>query len=227
MDQVEDPAGGGTSRTRASRLRRGVLASVLALVLGAGTGLLVGQTAFRADEARAGVPGTAAERRVLLLTGGGVPVDAATLTALDATGNAVVAEGVGFRTGGPTLGQRVTQYLPDPDLALVVLQGGEVDVEPDPAQEARRGGMRVAALHGVDRIRAGAGSRTQVVLVGPVPDDGTPTGALLAVRDELRAAAIERGLPFLDPVALGWEAGQPDLDEQLVESLLPLVPQGS
>lgn len=49
--------------------------------------------------------------------------------------------------------------------------------------------------------------RAQIVVVGPLPSGSTPSPALQAVRDTVRAAAQAAHVGFIDPIAEGWITG--------------------
>jgi acyl-CoA thioesterase I len=49
--------------------------------------------------------------------------------------------------------------------------------------------------------------RARVVVVGPLPSASTPSPALQAVRDAVRAAAQAANVEFIDPIAEGWITG--------------------
>jgi acyl-CoA thioesterase-1 len=51
-------------------------------------------------------------------------------------------------------------------------------------------------------------SRTRIVVVGPLPPGSTPSPALRAVRDAVRAAAQAAHVEFIDPIAEGWITGE-------------------
>lgn len=48
---------------------------------------------------------------------------------------------------------------------------------------------------------------TRIVVVGPAWIDGSPPPVVLTTRDQVRRAAAAAGLPFVDPIAEGWFAG--------------------
>lgn len=50
--------------------------------------------------------------------------------------------------------------------------------------------------------------RAQIVVVGPLPSGSTPSPALRAVRDAVRAAAQAAHVEFIDPIAEGWITGE-------------------
>jgi len=50
-------------------------------------------------------------------------------------------------------------------------------------------------------------ARARVVVVGPLPPGSTPSPAVQAVRDAVRAAARAANVEFIDPIAEGWITG--------------------
>lgn len=52
---------------------------------------------------------------------------------------------------------------------------------------------------------------TRILVIGPTWTNGPPPQPLLTVRDTLKASAAKAGAMFIDPIADGWFAGQPDL----------------
>ncbi|MCW2776359.1 MAG: hypothetical protein JWN17_84 [Frankiales bacterium] len=135
-------------------------------------------------------------------------VAATVVTRAHSSATAVAASGKGWTSAQPSLGTIVVQGLPGRDLAMVVVQAGDVDAS------APAGAVQAGAALVVDRLRAAITPSTSVILVGPVIQ-GKPTPRLLRVRDEVRAAARTKSVHFVDPIALGLRQGQPDLAARL------------
>jgi lysophospholipase L1-like esterase len=100
------------------------------------------------------------------------------------------SEGLG-NFGNPDRIAHITRDAPD----LVIVQGGiadagNTDVEP-------------AALSVFDRIKAGAPS-ARVVVIGPTLPPALDSDAIVAVRDQIRTAAGQAGVTFLDPIDQAW-----------------------
>ena len=73
---------------------------------------------------------------------------------------------------------------------------------------ADAGGGPLAATVTLAAARA-ANQRAQLVLVGPQWPATNRTPLILAIRDELQAAAADAGVTYVDPS--GWFVGRPDL----------------
>lgn len=228
-----------------SRLGRDLVAGLVVLGLGAAIGLGLGRVVTPGSDAQtvaqvdpgpavtqapttpadpateapptAAPPAPVPPSEVLVLSGGTLDDQEALLAGLGGQGELVVDPTSGWTYGPAPLGRAVLDFLPDSTLDLVVLQGGEGE---------ENDSVEVAALHGIDRIRAGSSAATSIVLVGPVPEAGDDPDDTLAVRTALRNAAGARDLPYLDPVELGWTQEQPDLDAAVAAALAPLLPAG-
>jgi lysophospholipase L1-like esterase len=88
-----------------------------------------------------------------------------------------------------------------PRIVIVALGSDDAGL-PDPARMVQsRATEGLADLH--RRL-----SRAQIVVVGPLPSGSTPSQALQAVRDAVRAAAQAAHVGFIDPIAEGWITGQ-------------------
>lgn len=196
---------------RPVRRRRGlpVLVPVLVLLLAAGAALVArtpaGAAALEQREqtralvlsgsslpypaARRLIDGRGFDARVYVVPGGGI-----SRSALDPRGSITAAARRVLPPGGPA-----------PDVVLV--QGGDGDQGADPATLDR------AMAHLLDYVGAHA-PHAQVVLVGPLPGPVVPPG-VHAVNDVLHEVARNRGVPYLDAVAAGWQAGDPALRAEL------------
>jgi hypothetical protein len=150
-------------------------------------------------------------------TGAAAPVELA-LQSLSRDGVARFHPGSGFTVGSPSLPQLALQDLPGADLDLVVVQGGEVDVDAVP------GNVEAQARRLVADLRAAVSNSTPLTLVGPIPPSGPPSPRLLRVRDELARAAKASRVHFVDPVLLGWVQGQQDLGDRLAAAIRPFMP---
>jgi len=53
--------------------------------------------------------------------------------------------------------------------------------------------------------------RARLIVIGPVWPGRNPDRAVLAVRDVIRAHALNAGGVFVDPIQEGWFANRPDL----------------
>jgi lysophospholipase L1-like esterase len=88
-----------------------------------------------------------------------------------------------------------------PRVVIVALGSDDAEV----ADPARMVGLR--ATKGLADLHRRL-PRAQVVVVGPLPSGGTPSPALQAVRDAVRAAAQGAHLGFIDPIAEAWISGE-------------------
>jgi lysophospholipase L1-like esterase len=77
----------------------------------------------------------------------------------------------------------------------------------DAAQADRARTVQSKASEGLASLRRRL-PRAQIVVVGPLPTGGTPSQALQAVRDAVRAAAQATRVEFIDPIAEGWITGE-------------------
>jgi acyl-CoA thioesterase-1 len=88
-----------------------------------------------------------------------------------------------------------------PRIVIVALGSDDAEV----ADPARR--VQSKATEGLaDLHRRLSGAR--IVVVGPLSSGSTPSQALQAVRDAVRAAAQAAHVEFIDPIAEGWITGQ-------------------
>lgn len=113
--------------------------------------------------------------------------------------------GTGYTTGGRYKGgrdylQRITQ-LEGYEVDVVVLEGGINDSRAEP--EVLR--ARVEAV--LDQVAALV-PRAKVVLMGPWQPSGTPEAAALRVRKVLKEVAVDRSVPFVDPIGERWVTGR-------------------
>lgn len=110
-------------------------------------------------------------------------------------------QSAGFTVGGP---RALTELLPadldEPKPDVVVVQGGESDVQADPEDV----GAAVTELAAT--LREAYGLSTRLVLVGPYSPSAEPSDELVEVRDAMRTAAKAASLHFFDPIASGWVA---------------------
>lgn len=120
--------------------------------------------------------------------------------------------------GGDSIPAVTERLLPSaggaPD--VVVVQGGEADHASSPVV------LRRAAEQLLDRLRTATGEQTQLVLVGPIPGATVPP-SLERVNQVLTAVAQHRGVPYVDPIALGWRAGDPAVPAALAAELDALL----
>lgn len=91
---------------------------------------------------------------------------------------------------------------PVPDAAVVLLFGGVNDSQQDPNAVGMQATVQIAVA------RAGS-PRAQIVVVAPQWPATPPTANLLAIRDQVAAAAQQPGVTYVDPS--GWFQGHPDL----------------
>ncbi|MEW5810251.1 MAG: SGNH/GDSL hydrolase family protein [Actinomycetota bacterium] len=114
--------------------------------------------------------------------------------------------GSGYVNRGPK--NRVfADEVPDvvhPGDRLVVFFGSRNDRGIDPAELGR---AVQQALGSAKAIAPSAG----LLVIGPPWVEGEPTPSILNVRDALRTEAEAAGATFVDPIAEGWFAGQPNL----------------
>jgi lysophospholipase L1-like esterase len=87
-----------------------------------------------------------------------------------------------------------------PRIVIVALGSDDADV----AAPARMVGLR--ATDGLADLHRRL-PRARVVVVGPLSSGSTPSPALRAVRDAVRAAAQAAHVGFIDPIAEGWITG--------------------
>jgi len=86
---------------------------------------------------------------------------------------------------------------------IVIVALGSDDAEAaDPARV-----VQPRATEGLADLRRRL-ARAQIVVVGPLPSGSTPSQAVHAVRDAVRAAAQAAHLEFIDPIAEGWITGE-------------------
>lgn len=111
----------------------------------------------------------------------------------------------GFTVDGRGGVPRIVKVLPadvdEPKPDVVVIQGGEADVDATPEDL----GAAIAGL--AAELRAAFGLTTRIVLVGPYSPTADPSDALVAVRDTMKATARSAQLNFLDPLTAGWVLG--------------------
>jgi hypothetical protein len=94
---------------------------------------------------------------------------------------------------------QAVQAAPVPDAAVTVLFGSRNDAGEPVAVVQQNAAAAIAA------VRAQAPS-TEVLVVGPVWDDGNVPAGLMQARDAVQAAAAAADVTFVDPVAEGWFA---------------------
>ena len=80
---------------------------------------------------------------------------------------------------------------------VLVVQGGASDTGASEAALTRAAGTTLAGLQ--RRL-----PRTTLVLVGPVAMEQPPDQSLVRVDRVLRAVALQRGITYVSPIALGW-----------------------
>jgi hypothetical protein len=202
-------------RVRSALRRAAVPGLVLALVLSATAAAAV----VRSGERPA--PQQAAGTRALVLSGSSVSYvtsrRAAELLRWDADVYTLPGGGISRSTLDPTgsITAQARRVLPDPQggFDVVVVQGGEADHAAPPAT------VQTAAEHLLDYVRAHAGERAEVVLVGPVPGADVPA-SLRVVNDVLQAVARSRGIAYVDAISRGWRAGDPALADDLSRALV-------
>jgi acyl-CoA thioesterase-1 len=88
-----------------------------------------------------------------------------------------------------------------PRIVIVALGSDDAQLS-DPARAVQS--KATEGLKDLRRRLAGA----QIVMVGPLPSGGTPSPALQAVRDAVRAAAQASHVGFIDPITEGWITGE-------------------
>lgn len=120
--------------------------------------------------------------------------------------------------GGDSISTITARLLPSADGSpdVVVVQGGEADHASSPVV------LRRATEQLLDRLRTATGGQTQLVLVGPIPGATVPP-SLVMVNRVLTQVTQERGVPYVDPIALGWRAGDPAVPAALAGELAALV----
>jgi lysophospholipase L1-like esterase len=112
--------------------------------------------------------------------------------------------GTGFVQGGATrtpfgaMFESQLGWRPAPDLLIV--SGGHNDWRGPPQEVA-------AAARALFTKAKQRWPGTRQVLIGPLWGNDTPPPAALAVRDALRGAAQQLGVPFVDPIGERWITG--------------------
>lgn len=119
-------------------------------------------------------------------------------------GSGYRASGTGAAGSDFTDPVRIKSAL-DKEPDLILLQGGLYD--------AGLPGVRNAAVETIRAIQDGKSGRTVVVVIGPVLAPASDPSELLSVRDDLAAAASERGVLFVDPIAEEWLTEQDSFSE--------------
>lgn len=95
-----------------------------------------------------------------------------------------------------TFGTQVDDFV-TPDTGIVVFFGSENDLG---YASADVGG---AALAAIDRAEALA-PEARIIVVGPPSYTAEPDPGLVDISDQLKAAALQAGGEFVDPIAEGW-----------------------
>ncbi|WP_101946928.1 GDSL lipase [Mycobacterium sp. 3519A] len=119
----------------------------------------------------------------------------------------VAAEGgAGYGTRGNhgSVFEDLTADAVKPDDALVVFYGSRNDINVDPTQ------LSILAWGTYQLARRTAPS-AKFLVIGPPWPTADPPGWMLAIRDALKYQAGVAGATFIDPIALGWFVGRPDL----------------
>lgn len=117
--------------------------------------------------------------------------------------------GTGYVNPGPAALNRVpfAEVVPDacaqnPDILLIVGSlNDRVPVEVDKSATATDVGAAASAMY--DAVAAQC-PKTKTVVVGPFWPNEDPTPGMLAIEQEVRRAAQDGGLPFVDPIAGKW-----------------------
>lgn len=125
--------------------------------------------------------------------------------------------GVGFSRGmegaSGTLLTAAHRVLPaDASPEVVVLQGGEADN----GSAARSLSDATADL--IEHVQRSTDPGTRVVVVGPIPGRDVPD-SLRRINEVLARVAQQHGADFVDALAEGWQAGSPDLPQQLTAAV--------
>jgi lysophospholipase L1-like esterase len=131
-----------------------------------------------------------------LLARDGIPVDAD----VAAEGGA----GYGTRGNHGSVFEDLTADVVKPDDALVVYFGSRNDQGVDPTQ------LSVLAWGTFQLARRTAPS-AKFLVIGPPWPTADPPDAVLRIRDALKYQAGVAGATFIDPIALGWFVGRPEL----------------
>ncbi|MFC4396472.1 MULTISPECIES: SGNH/GDSL hydrolase family protein [Micrococcaceae] len=95
-----------------------------------------------------------------------------------------------------TFGSQVEDFV-TPDTGIVVFFGSENDLGYPPAD------LGSAALAAMDRAETLA-PEARIIVVGPPSYTTTPDPGLVDISDQLKAAALQAGGEFVDPIAEGW-----------------------
>jgi lysophospholipase L1-like esterase len=98
---------------------------------------------------------------------------------------------------GSTFGQRIDRAVSvHPD--VIVVQGSLNE------RNSTTQSLRPAAIETLQRLRAAADPATKIVVVGASYTPGTPRTTIDWINDDVRAAAEQAGLPFVDVAAEDW-----------------------
>lgn len=130
------------------------------------------------------------------LTHQGIPVSAD----VAAEGGA----GYGTRGNHGSVFEDLTADAVKPDDVLVVFFGSRNDQAVDPTQ------LSILAW-GTFQLARSTAPKARFLVIGPPWPTADPPEAVLRIRDTLKYQAGIAGATFVDPIALGWFVGRPDL----------------
>ena len=200
------------SAPRQRRRRRWPLVVLALLLVAVAASALLARTQPAVLQQEASAP------RALILSGSSLSYEDATRAAAVLGWEATVyaLPGIGFSRSTLDPAQNLVrssqELLPTDPPDVVVVQGGEAD------HPTRRADLTRAVRELVDGIERQTGGASQLVLVGPIPGAQVPD-SLRRVNDTLAAQAADKGVPYVDPVRLGWRAGDPALPDLLAQEL--------
>jgi lysophospholipase L1-like esterase len=129
---------------------------------------------------------------------------AAQRTAVTADVNAEGGAGYGTRGSHGSLFEDLAEGVVKPDDALVVFFGSRNDQNVDATQ------LSILA-YGTFQLARSLAPSASFLVIGPPWPTANPPQSVLRIRDALRYQASIAGAKFVDPIALGWFVGQPEL----------------
>lgn len=106
---------------------------------------------------------------------------------------------VGPAAGAQTFPGQARSVQPDTSLVLILGSRNDMHSEEDIDEIPER------ALTTYERVKDRA-PNARLLVVGPPWINDSPSAEILAVRDQVRAAAEQAGVDFLDPIREGWFA---------------------
>ncbi|ODQ90579.1 hypothetical protein BHQ18_10545 [Mycolicibacterium flavescens] len=112
--------------------------------------------------------------------------------------------GYGVRGNGGSLFEDLTARTVKPDDRLVVFFGSRNDQHVDPTQFT-------ILVYGTFQLARRLAPSADFLVIGPPWPTADVPGTVVRIRDTLRYQARLAGATFIDPIALGWFVGKPEL----------------